>query len=1109
MEKKYSLLNNLTGWSVWLIASVVYILTIEPTASFWDCGEFIAAAHKLQIGHPPGAPTWMMIARVFGLFASDVEGVAAMVNVFSALCSSFSILFLFWSITAIAKKMAVKNGELNGAKIISVIASGTVGALVYTFTDSFWFSAVEAEVYAASSFFTAIVFWLILKWEANADKPFADRYLLIIAYLMGLSIGVHILNLLAIPAIVYVFYFKKYKFSFKGMVYAGVASIILLGIVQKFVISFSVELATKFELFFVNNMGLPYDSGTWIYFVLILSAITFGIIKTAKNNKAAYQNGLIGLLLILIGYSSFAVIVLRSQANPPMDENNPDNIVSLLPYLNREQYGDSPLLYGNTFASELDYKEPYVDGKPVYYRPENQEKDHYEISDKREKSIPNYEEKTLMYFPRMWSTQGHHVRAYEAWSGFEGKRVKIKSNETGSLKTKIVRVPTMGENIQFFLSYQVNFSYWRYFMWNFTGRQNDIQGHGIAGGSDALLNGNWLSGVDFIDNEHLGNQSTLPETMTSNVGRNTFFFLPLILGIFGLVFNFAKNWKDGFVVALLFFMTGLAVILYLNPTPYQPRERDYAYAGSFYAFAIWVGLGVQAIFHLMFNERLTKAKSKEEEAQDNVLIKNGKYEIVLGAAILVAIGIISYISNSLTEAFSLFYIGGVIVAVVVFAALIGKIIKNDKLKALLALAITIPIPYIMATEGWDDHDRSNKYTARDFAKNYLDSCEKNAILFTNGDNDTFPLWYVQDVEGYRTDVRVVNLSLLNTDWYIDQMKRKAYDSDPVPFSLTQDQYRQGTRDYILIQDELKSAQDLNKMMEFVKSDEMYTKKRMMNEVYLDYIPTNSISLPIDTSLVLNNGTVSPQFRDKMVDEMTFNLKGRTLLKAKLLILDLLANNNWERPIYFAITVGGDHYMNLEEYFQLEGLAYRLTPVKHGNEQGQNGGIHIDRMYDNFVNKYNWGNMKEDGVYVGEQSQRMCMNFRSNFARLAKALVKERNDKEKAIILLNKCMEEMPRNKVPYNYFTISVADAYYTAGDSAKGNEIILDIVNQYHQELRWYFDQDEDKLRLLRSEIESANRTISTAAYFASINKQDEVVKEIERLREELDKEFGINMNN
>lgn len=1086
MEKKYSFINNATGWAVLLFATIIYVLTIEASASFWDCGEFIASATKLQVGHPPGAPLWSMKARVFAFAAefitNDVENIAYSINVFSALCSSFTILFLFWSITALGKKIALKSvSELSKGQTWAIMFSGVVGALAFTFSDSFWFSAVEAEVYAASSLYTAAVFWLALKWDANAHKPFADRYLIMIAYLMGLSIGVHILNLLVIPAIVYIYYFNKNKVTTKGFFVVGVVGVVLLGFIQQVVISYSVLFATKFELLFTNSLGFGFDTGMWFYFALMAGLLIAGLVYCKKKGMPNLQKAFMGVIVILIGYSSFAMIVIRSAANPPMDENNPEDILALLPYLNREQYGDRPLVFGQSFSSTQDIDEPYSDGSPVYYRDEETGK--YLVADERKNHKPKYDEKTCMYFPRMYSSQSHHVNAYKTWSNFEGEKVTVKVNERGQLQRKRILVPTTKENLNFLMSYQFNFMYWRYFMWNFTGRQNDIQGHGAASGSDAVLKGNWLSGVPFVDDVHLGNQSTLPKSLKDNPGRNQFYFLPLILGIIGLVFQFTKNREDAWIVLLLFLMTGVAIIIYLNQTPFQPRERDYAYAGSFYAFAIWIGLGVQALFSFAMGsnkseEQITNTTGKSGfEAK---LMALGIYEITITALAFIVIGILA---SSLSDAgktfgFSCIFIGLVIAAYVAISAVLGKALKSQQAKAVLAFALTAFVPAIMASEGWDDHDRSDKYSARDFAKNYLDSCAPNSIIFTNGDNDTFPLWYVQEVEGYRTDIRVVNLSLLNTDWYIDQMKRKAYDGEAVPFSMEKDQYRQGTRDYVYIQEKWNDAyHDLKQVMDFVKSDDVSTKIGMTSGVSMDYLPTSKFSVKVNKEMVLKNGTVLPEDANKIPETMEWQIGRGAVLKAKLMILDLLAHNDWERPVYFAITVGDDHYMNLQDYFQLEGLAYRVTPIKRDN-QGGTGWIHIDKMYDNLVNKFQWGNMEKEGVYMGEQVQRMTTNYRNNFARLARELVL-RGDTVRAVKTLDRCMEVMPANKIPIRYYSVYLADAYYMAGEIEKGNAISRAIADRYTQELQWYLEQEGAVAAKLGSALERGRQAIRTVEYF------------------------------
>ncbi len=1025
----YKKINTLTGWAVFLIAAFVYLSTIEPTASFWDCGEYISTAFKLEVGHPPGAPLFNLIGRFFTLF-SDEHGAARMINAMNGICSAFTILFLFWTITAFAKKIAIKSGELNNTKILTILGSGIVGSLAYTFSDSFWFSAVEGEVYAMSSFFTAIVFWAILKWEEVADDPHSLRWIILIAFLMGLSIGVHLLNLLAIPAIVFVYYFKRYKITRNGFILASVISVLTLGIVQAGIIPGIVSWAAKFELFFVNSLGLPFNSGTIFYFILVVSASIWGLWYTNKKNKAALNTGILAITMLLIGYSSFFTLVIRSQANPPMDENNPENAINLLSYLNREQYGDWPILYGQYYNAPLDPAQPYKDGNPTYTKDNKVGK--YVITQDKKNSIPNYDKRFCTLFPRMHSDQRNHVSGYREWADIQGTPITT-TDQNGEAKT--LMKPTFGENLTFFFRYQIGHMYARYFMWNFVGRQNDIQGHG------GVLKGNWLSGVAPIDAARLGPQENLPSSMTTNKGYNRFYFLPLILGLIGLFFHFKSDKLDGFIVFLLFVLTGVAIIVYLNNTPYQPRERDYGYVGSFYAFAIWIGLGVYGIADLL---------SKKVAAN-------------MATIIAIIIGLFS-------------------------------------------------APVLMAKEGWDDHDRSDRYTARDFAANYLNSCAPNAILFTNGDNDTFPLWYAQEVEGIRTDVRVVNLSLSNTDWYIEQMRRKAYDSDPIPLTLKEEQYRQGTRDYVpvyynpnIIKDSTKYY-SIKQLMEFVASEDPQAKIQTQSGMELSYLPTDKVKIMVDSATVVNNGTIPKGMEGQILKEMQWKINKQYIMKNDLMIMDIIATNNWKRPIYFSVTVGDDAYMNLEPYFQLEGLAYRLVPMRMQTNDGQTGKANTSIMYNNMMNKFKWGGMSTEGVYMDENNLRMTMNLRNNFARLADALLAEGKTEEakKALAL---CMKEMPRKNIPYNYFMLPIAEVYYKLGMSNEANQLIKDIANIYEEDLKYYFRFKGKLAENIDSEKQQAMAVMQRIGQVARMNKQETLAKDLDERFKKLTAGFSEGM--
>jgi len=1079
--EKYRKLNNLFGWMTFAIAAFVYISTIEPTASFWDCGEYIATAFKLEVGHPPGAPLFQMIGRFFTLFAmGNVAKAAMMVNIMSALCSAFTILFLFWSITALLKKIAIKTGELTDGKIYAILGSGFVGGLAYTFSDSFWFSAVEGEVYAMSSFFTSVVFWAILKWETVANEKHSDRWLILIMYLVGLSIGVHLLSLLVLPAIVFIYYFKKFNVTRNGLILTGVISVFLLGGIQMGIIPGIVSLAANFELIFVNKFGFSFNSGTIFYFFVLILLIIGGLIYTHKptsnlfyglmglatvffilsligspdgsttvirlimglifiglfyymrNNHSILNTAIMCFAVLLIGYSSFFMLVIRSQANTPLDENNPENAVNLLSYLNREQYGETPLVKGPYYNAPLDPEQPYLDGDPVYIKEpdkdntltsekgvetnstykKNKKKDRYIVIDDRKASIPNYDPKFCTIFPRMWSQQSNHEAAYKMWANIKGEKINIVNNR-GESETIIK--PTFFENLKYFFNYQVGWMYFRYFMWNFSGRQNDVQGHGNE------IEGNWITGIPFLDEWRLGDQTSLPENLKSNKGRNVFYALPFLLGLIGMYYHFKKNYSDAIVVGLLFFFTGLAIVIYLNQYPYQPRERDYAYVGSFYAFAIWIGIGVWAIY--------------------DYLIKK----------------------------------------------------MSEKQSALLATTICfLAVPTLMAKEEWNDHDRSRRYTAKDFAINYLDSCAPNAILFTNGDNDTFPLWYVQEVEGIRTDVRVCNLSLLNTDWYIDQMKRKAYDSDPVPFALTEDKYIQGTRDWVPFYDrKINGHISIKELMDFVSSNDPDKQIEMQDGKMHNYFPTKKMSIPVDKEKVLQNGTVPKALADKIIPSIDWDVNKNVVMKNDLMVLDLLAHNDWNRPIYFAVTTGSEAYLNLENYFQLEGLAYRLVPIKtNPEEEPQGTRVATDIMYNNIMNKFKWGGMDKPDNYFDENIQRMATNMRIQMGTLAASLIEE-GKKDSAIKVLNKCVEVMPEENVPYDATMWSIIAAYYQAGAIEQPNKLAKRLFDIFENDLRYYSLSKNQAF--YGRDMKIAQEILQRLIYITQNFKQENLAKEFE----------------
>ena len=1069
--KQYKTINNVMGWVTFAIAAVVYCMTIEPTASFWDCPEFITTGYKLEVGHPPGAPFFMLTANIFSQFVSDPSQVAYMVNIMSALLSAGCILFLFWSITHLTKKLVCPEGtDMTTGKMVTIIGSGLVGALAYTFSDTFWYSAVEGEVYAYSSLFTAVVFWLILKWEDNADKPHSDRWLVLIAYLTGLSVGVHLLNLLCIPAIVLTYYYKRNpKANLKGSLWALVVSGILVAIVLYGIVPGIVKVGGWFELLFVNTLGMSFNSGLFVYIILLAGALIWGIVETVRNQNRTRMNvafllsvALLGipfyghgftsiliglgvlvilafclklkkdgvfrvsvralntvllcLTMIVVGYSSYAVIVIRSMANTPMDQNSPEDIFTLGSYLGREQYGDRPLFYGQAYSSEMALKvvgnQCHVvteDGAPVYQRKEKKnpnEPDRYELV--RYKPIYKYAQN--MFFPRMYSAehanyQGRGINLYDQWAGgIKGRLVPF--DKCG--EQVMVKMPTQWENLKFFFNYQINFMYWRYFMWNFAGRQNDIQN---SGGEKE--NGNWITGISFIDNLLLGcDVSKLPSDLKNNKGHNVFYCLPLLLGLIGLfwqAYRGEQGIKQFWVVFFLFFMTGLAIVLYLNQTPAQPRERDYAYAGSFYAFAIWIGMGVAGLVELL------RKKMGETPA------------------------------------------------------------------AILAAVLCLGVPLQMVSQTWDDHDRSGRYTCRDFGQNYLNSLSvgTDPIIFTNGDNDTFPLWYNQETEGVRTDVRVCNLSYLQTDWYIDQMRRPAYDSPSLPINWKRYDYVEGVNDIIYIRPQQEESvralyRDYPDQVTKELGENPFEVKNVLKywvcspNPEMRIIPTDTLEITVDKEAVLRSDMMIPDTA-AIPDKMYISLKGRKYLtKSDLMMLELLANTNWERPVYIAISVGTQNQLGLGNHFIQEGLAHRFTPFnweKLGrvlkSDVGQGFAIDSEKMYDNLMNKFKFGGIDNPDIYLDETVLRMCYSHRRMFSQLAKQLLLEGKN-EKALAVLDRVQEAIPGITVPYEYASgaMDIATAYVELGQLQKALPILTAMGDRAGEYLDWYLSASDRELR-------------------------------------------------
>ena len=1046
--------NNILAWSVFAISCTVYALTVEPTVSFWDAGEYILTSSKLQVGHPPGAPLFQMMGAFFSLFALEPSQIGMIMNMMSAVSSAFTILFMFWTISMLLVKLVKYKKDSSPSKGMAILGSALVGSLAFTFTDSFWFNAVETEVYAMATLIMSIMFYLALRWEQDMDKPRGNRWLILIAFIIGLSFGVHFMGLLTIPAIGLIYYFKNYKtITVKSFIIANVASAAILLFIFKLLLPSTLKLFGYLEVFFVNSIGLPFNSGTIITGLLVVGLFYFGLSYTRKKGYVHVNTLVLCLMFIFMGFSSWMMLPIRANANVIINENDPSDARELLAYYNLEQYPETHLFYGPQFTeiySGADAENPFVDDKKNYERDEATGK--YVIINDWEGSKQNYNHEHASILPRMWSSE--HADNYMMFTGFINFRVdpnlqtyayneainvglpeeqasqyalqekrrfdnivndfrmRLRKGEVDyedydkflrryGQQYLIIEKPSFIDNIAYMLQYQFGYMYWRYFMWNFTGRQNDVQGKYDD------FNGNWISGIKFIDELHLGvSQDNLQTEVLENKARNTYYFLPLLLGLVGFFFLLYTDAKRFWVLLVFFLLTGIAIQFYTNIRPFEPRERDYSVVGSFYVFAIWIGFGVYAIFDLL--------KSST---------------------------------------------------------------KSKLLAPAISLACLIIVPGVLAANNWDDHDRSGKYTANAMARKYLESCAPNAILFTIGDNDSFPLWYLQEIEGVRTDVRVVNTSLFQTDWYIDQMKRKAYESDPIPSQLTHNQYRGSNRDVIIRREITKDTLDIKDFMDFVSNDDPKTKfeyvvkaqredprqypKHLLNT---NYFPTRNISIPVNKEQVLKNGIVKPKDADKIEDNLYAEIEGSYIYKNRLLMLDIIANNNWERPIYFTGgAFGADDYIWLKDYLQLDGMCYKLVPIKTPIDRANPydmGRIDPDLMY-NMVKEWNWGGSGED-IYHDIETRRNGITYRGNLARLMEALINEERLAE-AEEIADIAMEKMPVDKFGFHSLLEPYISAYYEVGNLEKGRSLFKDVSRVYQENIVYFSGLDEDdQIRLI-----------------------------------------------
>ncbi|RZJ73943.1 DUF2723 domain-containing protein [Flavobacterium sp.] len=1022
--------NTITGWIAFSIALLVYVLTVEPTMSFWDCGEYIATSANLEVGHPPGAPLFQMLGAVFAMFAPNDTYVALMVNLLSVISSAFTILFMFWSSTIIVRKIVTNFSEWNDSNAKMVLGASLVGALTFTFTDSFWFNAVEAEVYAMAMLLIALLLWLGLRWEEEMHTPRGNKWLLIISLVVGLSFGVHFMAILTIPSIGYLYYFKNYKtITIKNFIVANIVVVGILLFIFQLLLPWTLAFFAKSEIFMVNSVGLPFNSGTIIAVLIVLAFFYFGLNYTKKKGLVFYNTIVLCVLFIFLGFSTWMMLPIRANANTVINENKPSDAAELLAYYNREQYGANPLFYGPQYTdmfAGLDADVPYLDKKPNYER--NYKTGKYEITNNWEKAEQNSDNNQKAILPRLWSTD--HVENYINFTSAPKFKIRPDIDDFASEEEKdqlinivaefrrayasgeieadgyvkflksygdylTIEKPSTGENLSFMFEYQFGYMYWRYLMWNFTGRQNDVQG------KYDNLDGNWLSGITAIDEMHLGSQKNLPDDFKNNKGRNMYFFLPFLLGLIGLAWHANKDLKSFYVLLALFLFTGLALKIYLNERPFEPRERDYALVGSFYVFAIWVGFGAYAIYEML----KTKLAPK------------------------------------------------ILVPIVTVVTLLAS-------------------PILMASQNWDDHDRSGRYTAIAMAKNYLNSCDKNAILFTIGDNDTFPLWYAQEIEGVRRDVKIINTSLFMTDWYIDQSKMKTWDAEGAPISFDHEKYVGDKLDYAVYQERTKDTMALKDFIGFLKLEDPRAKLTFPNGQKYHFFPTNKIRIPVDKNAVLANKILDAKYSDSIVSHIDIEIKGQAIYKNRIMMLDILLNNNWKRPIYFTGgSFGDDDYLWMKDYLQLDGVVYKLVPMKTSLEKAPSmldmGSIDSDKMY-NLVMKWDWGNGESTKIYHDPETRKNSITYRTNMARLMEQLINEgKNDKAKKVIDL--ALTKMPMDY--YGYYTMlePFAGGLYEVGEKARARELLQKLIVKYQQELTYYKELRNSEQGLIAVDIVSA----------------------------------------